>query len=70
MLFRSSFKNFDLRKPVRFAWLVVAVLPFVIVGFDPSRALLLCFGSYAVSAPLAWCWRRLRRRARADRGGG
>jgi CDP-diacylglycerol---serine O-phosphatidyltransferase len=63
-----SFKNFDLRKPVRFVWLVMAVVAFVIVAGDPSRALLLCFGSYALSAPLAWCWRRLRRRKRVDRG--
>jgi CDP-diacylglycerol--serine O-phosphatidyltransferase len=64
-----SFKNFDLRKPVRFVWLVMAVLAFVVVAGDPSRALLICFGTYALSAPLAWCWRRLRRRQRADRGG-
>jgi CDP-diacylglycerol---serine O-phosphatidyltransferase len=66
----ASFKNFDLTKPVRFVWLVMAVLAFVVVAGDPSRALLLCFGGYAASAPLAWCWRRLRRRARTDRGGG
>ena len=64
-----SFKNFDLRKPVRFVWLVVVVLAIVVVAGDPSRALLLCFGSYAIWPPLAWVWRRLRRRKRADRAG-
>jgi CDP-diacylglycerol---serine O-phosphatidyltransferase len=64
-----SFKNFDLRKPVRFVWLVMVVVAFVIVAGDPSRALLLCFGSYAIWPPLAWAWRRLRRRHRADRAG-
>jgi CDP-diacylglycerol--serine O-phosphatidyltransferase len=65
-----SFKNFDLRKPVPFVWLVMVVLAIVVVAGDPSRALLLCFGGYALSAPLAWCWRRLRRRHRIDRGAG
>ena len=64
-----SFKNFDLRKPVRFVWLVMVVLAFVVVAGDPSRALLICFGSYALWPPLAWCWRRLRRWQRPDRGG-
>lgn len=64
-----SFKNFDLRKPVRFIWLVAAVVALVVVAGDPSRALLLCFGSYALWPPLAWCWRRLRRRQRGGRGG-
>lgn len=64
-----SFKNFDLRKPVRFVWLVVVVLVFVFIAGDPSRALLLCFGGYALWPPLAWIWRRLRRRQRAERAG-
>jgi CDP-diacylglycerol--serine O-phosphatidyltransferase len=64
-----SFKNFDLRKPVRFVWLVVVVLVFVVIAGDPSRALLLCFGGYALWPPIAWTWRRLRRRKRAERAG-
>jgi len=61
-----SFKNFDLRKPIRFVWLVVIALMFTIVGVDPPRALLLSFGGYALWPPLAWIWRRLRRRQRAE----
>ena len=64
-----SFKNFDLRKPIRFVWLVVVVLAFVVIAGDPSRALLLCFGGYAIYPPVAWIWRRLRRRQRAERAG-
>jgi len=56
-----SFKNFDLMRPVRFAWLVVAVLVFVVIAGDPSRALLISFGAYALFPPLAWMVRRLRR---------
>jgi CDP-diacylglycerol---serine O-phosphatidyltransferase len=65
-----SFKNLD-AKPVRFIWLVVAALVFVVIGIDPARALLVCFGSYALSAPLAWVWRRIRRARRSgDLGSG
>jgi CDP-diacylglycerol---serine O-phosphatidyltransferase len=64
-----SFKNFDLARPVRFVWMVVAVLVFIFIAGDPSRALLLSFGSYALWAPCAWVWRRVRRRQRAERPG-
>ena len=63
-----SFKNFDLRKPVRFVWLVMFVVGLVVIAGDPSRALLLCFGTYALWPPLAGTWRRLRRRKRCAGG--
>jgi CDP-diacylglycerol--serine O-phosphatidyltransferase len=65
-----SFKNFDLAKPVRFVWLVVVALVFIVIAGDPPRALLLCFGSYALWPPLAWVWRRLRRWQRPKHGSG
>ena len=43
-----SFKNFDLRKPVRFVWLVMAVLAFVVVAGDPSDPK---SGYFAAGAP-------------------
>jgi len=62
-----SFKNIDLTRPVRFVSLVVAVVVvFVVIAGAPSKALLLCFGSYATVPPLLWVWRRLRRRQRGD----
>jgi CDP-diacylglycerol---serine O-phosphatidyltransferase len=62
-----SFKNIDLTRPVRFVSLVVAVVVvFVVIAGDPSRALLLCFGSYGLVPPLVWVWRRLRRWQRGD----
>ena len=64
-----SFKNFDITKPVRFVWLVVVALVFIVIAGDPPRALLLSFGGYALWPPVAWVWRRLRRRQRADPSG-
>jgi CDP-diacylglycerol--serine O-phosphatidyltransferase len=62
-----SFKNIDLTRPVRFVSLITAVVVvFIVIAGDPSRALLLCFGSYALVPPLVWVWRRLRRRQRGD----
>ncbi len=63
-----SFKNIDLTKPVRFVSLVTAVVVvFIVIAGDPSRALLLSFGCYALVPPLVWIWRRLRRMQRAER---
>ena len=56
-----SFKGFDLTRPVRFIWLVVVVLVFVVIAGHPQGVLLVGFGSYALSAPLIWMWRRIRR---------
>jgi CDP-diacylglycerol--serine O-phosphatidyltransferase len=63
-----SFKKLDAR-PVRFVWLVVVALVFVVIGIDPARALLGCFGGYALWAPLAWVWRRIRRARRSSEPG-
>ncbi|MFT3905416.1 MAG: CDP-diacylglycerol--serine O-phosphatidyltransferase [Steroidobacteraceae bacterium] len=59
-----SFKGFDLTRPVRFIWLVVVALVFIFIAGDPPKVLLLCFGAYALFAPLAWLWRRVRRSRR------
>jgi CDP-diacylglycerol--serine O-phosphatidyltransferase len=59
-----SFKGFDPTKPVPFVTLVVGALMFVVIGIDPARALLLCFGTYALWGPLSWSWRKLRRQMR------
>jgi CDP-diacylglycerol---serine O-phosphatidyltransferase len=64
-----SFKNFDITKPVRFVWLVVVALVFIVIAGDPPRALLLSFGGYALWGPLAWTWRRLRRARRSSSPG-
>jgi CDP-diacylglycerol--serine O-phosphatidyltransferase len=56
-----SFKGFDLTRPVRFIWVVAVVLAFVVVAGHPQGVLLAVFGGYALSAPLIWIWRRVRR---------
>ena len=62
-----SFKAFDLTRPVRFIWLVVVALIFVIVAEDPAIVLLILFGGYALWAPLLWLYRRARRSKRHER---
>ncbi len=64
-----SFKAFDLTRPVRFIWMVVVALIFVIIAPAPAIVLLVIFGSYALWAPLLWLWRRLRRSRRHERSG-
>lgn len=59
-----SFKGFDLTRPVRFIWLVVVALAFILIAGDPAKVLLACFGIYAALPPVLWIWRRVRRSRR------
>jgi len=63
----SSFKGFDLSRPVRFIWLVVVAVAIVVISTKPEVVLLVVFGSYALWSPLLWIWRRLRRSTRHER---
>src|SRR5579862_7998725 len=62
----SSFKGFDLTRPVRFISLVGVALGFIIIGGAREIVLLVIFGSYALWSPLLWFWRRLRRSKRHE----
>lgn len=62
-----SFKKIDFDGPIRFIYLLFVPLAFVLIASDPPLILLVIFGGYAVSAPLTWVWRRLRRRHRGPR---
>ncbi len=62
-----SFKAFDLTRPVRFIWMVVVALVFVVIAPAPAIVLLVIFGCYSLWAPLLWLWRRLRRSKRQER---
>ena len=64
-----SFKKLDLEGPVRFISLLLAVLAFVLIASDPPLILLAIFGGYAVSGPIVWFWRRIRRHRRPVREG-
>ncbi len=66
-----SFKQFKLDRRIRFVSLLLVVLVVVLIAVvlnaidDPPTLLLAIFGTYAVSAPITWLVRRLRRLRRA-----
>ncbi len=55
-----SFKDFNLRDRVPFVAILVVVLIFVLIAFDPPEMLLLFSLIYGLSAPAVWLWRKLR----------
>src|ERR1700736_73785 len=59
-----SFKQFDLDRRIRFVYMLLVPLVFVLIAIDPPTMLLSIFGTYALSAPLLWVARRLRRLVR------
>jgi CDP-diacylglycerol--serine O-phosphatidyltransferase len=68
MISRFAFNSFKQVTPgarVRFPYIVLVPLAFVLVFTYPSITLLVLFGGYALSAPLVWVYRKLRKRNRA-----
>ncbi len=59
-----SFKQFDLDRRIKFVYMLLVPLFFVLIAIDPPTMLLSMFGTYALSAPLLWVGRRLRRTVR------
>jgi CDP-diacylglycerol--serine O-phosphatidyltransferase len=59
-----SFKQFDLDRRIRFVYMVLEPIAFLLIAVDPPTMLLAMFGTYALSAPLLWVGRRLRRLVR------
>lgn len=57
----SSFKNLNAEGPVRFATFLLVPLGFILIAMFRSYALLVIFGTYALSGPLLWLVRRQRR---------
>jgi CDP-diacylglycerol---serine O-phosphatidyltransferase len=67
MISRFAFNSFKQVNPgarVRFTHVVFILLAFISIFLWPAITLLLLFGGYALSAPLVWVFRKLRRRAR------
>src|SRR5450631_3476626 len=67
MISRFAFNSFKQVAPgarVRFPHIVLVPLAFVLIFLHPSITLLVLFGTYALSAPAIWIYRKLRRRAR------
>jgi CDP-diacylglycerol---serine O-phosphatidyltransferase len=60
----NSFKQVDAGARVRFTHILFVPLAFVLLALHPPITLLLFFGSYALSAPMLWTFRKLRRRTR------
>jgi CDP-diacylglycerol--serine O-phosphatidyltransferase len=59
-----SFKQFDLDRRIKFVYMLLVPLFFVAIAIDPPTMLLSMFGVYALSAPLLWVGRRIRRALR------
>lgn len=58
----TSFKSVELTGRVRFTYALLIPLGFVAIFLEPPAVLLTIFGAFALSAPIAWVWRRLHRR--------
>jgi CDP-diacylglycerol---serine O-phosphatidyltransferase len=56
-----SFKQFDLDRRIKFVYALLIPLFFVLIASEPSTMLLSMFSTYALSAPVLWAARRVRR---------
>jgi CDP-diacylglycerol--serine O-phosphatidyltransferase len=61
----NSFKQVNPGAKVRFTYIVLMLLAFLLIFLHPEITLLMIFGLYALSAPSIWLYRKLRRRNRA-----
>jgi CDP-diacylglycerol---serine O-phosphatidyltransferase len=62
-----SLKEFNPRGRVRWVYLLVIPIAYMIVAVGPGEALFGLFGLYALHAPVLWAWRKaFRRRSHAD----
>jgi len=64
-----SFKQFNLDRRIRFVYILLVPLFFVLIALEPATMLLSMFGTYALSAPVLWIGRRLRRLTRGAPAG-
>lgn len=60
----NSFKYVNAGAKVRFTYIVLVPLAFVLIFAHLPTSLLAIFGVYALSAPSLWVYRKLRRRSR------
>jgi CDP-diacylglycerol--serine O-phosphatidyltransferase len=59
-----SFKQFDIDRRIKRAYMIIVPLFFVLIAVDPPTMLLSMFATYAASAPVLWAVRRIRRGSR------
>ena len=62
----NSFKNVAPGAKIRFPYVILVPLAFFVIFLHPSITLLTLSGSYALSAPTVWVYRKLRRRSRGS----
>ena len=60
----NSFKYVNAGAKVRFTYIVLVPLAFILIFLHLPTSLLVIFGLYALSAPSVWVYRKLRRRSR------
>jgi len=61
-----SGKELNVRGRVRWAYLLVIPVAYILISAGPGEALFVMFAAYAVHAPLLWVSRKLFRRHRAE----
>ena len=59
-----SFKQFNFDRRIKFFYIVLVPIFFALIAVEPATMLLSMFGTYALSAPVLWIGRRLRRATR------
>jgi len=62
----SSFKQIDLDGRIKFLYAILIPLFFVLIALEPPTMLLAMFATYALSAPVLWVVRRVRRHSRGS----
>src|SRR5271154_5746066 len=60
----NSFKYVNAGAKVRFTYIILVPLAFILIFLHLPTSLLVIFGVYALSAPSVWVYRKLRRRSR------
>jgi CDP-diacylglycerol--serine O-phosphatidyltransferase len=60
----NSFKHINAGARVRFTYIILVPLAFILIFSHLPTSLLVIFGLYALSAPAQWAYRKLRRRNR------
>lgn len=55
-----SFKEINFGRRIPFTWMLAIPLIFMVISVDPPLVFLIMFGTYALSGPVHWYWRRHR----------
>ena len=61
-----SLKQVSPDRRVQMAWFIVVPIVLALIYAEPAKMLLAMFTVFALSAPLLWIWRRLRRSSRRE----